>query len=183
MDNQDFQPDSRPPRGDSRTAFTGAPGRADDGDNVATAIELLIRAQAIAEEAARRCERQYVAALGSEAPALARAALAHASNAETHVRRISVRIGELGGETDVADLTPDATVSPNPYEARLAFSLPALLCRHLMAERDAIRSYSEIASFFRLFDPATWSLIQGVAADTESRKRELSGLLAMLSSS
>jgi bacterioferritin len=181
MNNHDCQPGTRVPRRDSRAARASAGNRTSRGDNAVMAIRLLNRALAIAQAAARRCERQYIAALRSHAPALAAAALAHANEAHIHSRQISARIGELGGETDVSDLTPHATVSPNPSEARLSHSLPALLCSHLMAERDAIESYSEIASFFRPFDSPTRSLIEDIATAAEQRKRELSGLLAEVS--
>jgi len=189
MDNHDFQPDSGVPRGDTGTSRTARVGRVGarysvtHGDHGATAIRLLNRALAIAQAVARRCECQYLAALRSHAPALAAAALAHANDAQIHTRRISARIGELGGETHVADLTPDATVAPKPAEARLAHSLPALLCNHLMAERIALESYAEIAAFFAPFDPTTRSLIEEIAAAGEQRKHEISGLLAAISNS
>ena len=183
MDNHDFQPGIHGPRGDSGTARVGARYPSGYSEHGAMAIRLLNRALAIAQAAARRCERQYAAALRSHAPALAAAALTHANDAELHARLISARIGELGGETSVADLTPNATISPNPSEARLVKSLPALLCSHLMAERDAIKSYFEIASFFRPFDAATRNVIEEIAASAEKRKHELSGLLAAISNS
>ena len=173
---------SRFPAGHQRVArrFRHRAGRAHatlsgHGDHGAMAIRLLNRALAIAQAAARRCERQYAAALRSQAPALAAAALAHANDAELHTRLISARIGELGGETAVADLTPNATSSPNPSEARLANSLPALLCSHLMAERDAIKSYFEISLFFRPFDAATQCLVEEIAASAEKRQARTLG--------
>jgi bacterioferritin (cytochrome b1) len=160
-------------------APSGGKDRADDdgdADRGEVAIELLNRALAITQAVVRRSERQYVAAARDHSPAVAAAALEHGNDAKINADRIRERIGELGGETEVADLTPHAAIARRANGEPRDESLCALIGRHLDTERDTVASYREIAAFFAAFDPATRALIEDIASDAEQRARELAGL-------
>ncbi len=177
MNLQDIQPGAQPPHRDPRAGGASDGSAARQADRGATAIRLLNRALAIARAVLPRCERQYLGALHSHTPAAAATALEHAHDARIHVDRIAQRIGELGGETEDADLAPDAAVTRSRSEPGPAHSLAAVIRDALRCERDAVAGYAEIAAFFRPFDPATRALIDDIASDAEQRARELAGLL------
>jgi len=153
----------------------GARSAAARDDHGETAIGLLHRALAIAQTVARRGERRYLSALCNHVPVLATAALEHAYAARIDAARIAERLAKLAGETDVADLTPDAAPA-DPSEAGPAPTLWAMVDAHVAAERAAVAGYREIGAFFAGFDPAIGMLIDAIAADAERRAGELACL-------
>jgi bacterioferritin (cytochrome b1) len=177
MNHHDVRPAAATVRADAPPAGgAAAAARGGDPDQGAIAIELLHQALAIAQAVVRRSERQYVAAVLDHAPAVAAAALEHANDAKIHADRLAERIGDLGGEREVCDLTPYAAIGCRASEPRAEESLSALLGRHLATERDTSASYREIAAFFATFDKGTQALIEDIASDAEQRARELAGL-------
>jgi len=166
--------DSRP-RG---TGDAGAMGAAGNDGETATTIKVLNQALTIARVVALRCRRQYFAALRGHSPALAAAALEHANDARVHAERISERIAELGGKSEVS---PDPSAPLGPSEQRDGITLVAVISDHLAAERAAIESYREIAAVAVPSDPTTKRLIEDIVSGEEECASDLASLLDKVS--
>jgi bacterioferritin len=176
MEVQELWPGTKIVRRNPRPAGTVASAADEAPDKATTTIGLLNRAHAVAQAAVRRCESEYYAAVRTCSPLLAGLALVHANDAKLDANRIAARIGELGGETEVVDLTPQSA----PEEAVDLCArnpLAGLINAHLTADRAAIASYGEIAAYFALFDATTHELIEGIIAGARERMGNLAGAL------
>lgn len=157
---------------------SGLTGDQNEGDDVATTVNVLNQALLIAHITVLRCKRQYRLALRHHLPPLAADALEHANEAKLQADRITERIRQLGGK---ANKSPDTLPHRNRIEQDQSDPVIAVIAEHLLTSRAAVESYREFAAFFAPFDSMTHKLIEEIAAGEQERINELARLDNQLS--
>lgn len=149
------------------------------GANREQVLKLLNEALATELVCALRYKRHYYMAEGPQSDAAAAEFLEHAKQEEEHADRIAARIVQLGGEPD---FSPDTLTARSHAEYVAGNNLVEMIKEDLVAERIAIDSYREMASFIGEGDPTTRRMIEEIMAVEEEHANDLSSLLAADSS-
>jgi len=122
-----------------------------------------------------RYKRHYFMAKGIHARPVAAEFLEHADEEQAHADRISERIVQLGG---APNLSPEGLLARSHTEyVEAKDDLVAMIKENLVAERIAIDSYREIATFFATFDSTTRKMIEEIQAEEETHADDLADLL------
>jgi bacterioferritin len=124
-----------------------------------------------------RYKRHYFMARGIHSGAVADEFLEHAGDEQAHADRIAERIVQLGGEPN---FSPEGLASRSHSEYVEGESLVDMIQEDLVAERIAIDSYREMASFFAGFDSTTRKMIEDIQASEEEHADDLADLLEHL---
>ena len=122
-----------------------------------------------------RYKNHYYMASGIHSKAVAAEFLEHAKEEEGHADAAAKRITELGGKPN---FNPDGLHTRSHAEYREGESLEDMIKEHLIAERIAIETYSEIVRWLGDTDPTTRRMIEGLLAVEEEHADDLSNLLA-----
>ena len=101
----------------------------------------------------------------------------HAAEEQGHADRIAERIVQLGGSPD---FSPDGLLSRSHSEYVEGETLIAMIQEDLVAERVAIDSYREIASWLAGFDTTSQRMIEEIQASEEEHADDLSELLSQM---
>jgi len=143
----------------------------------ATVIKLLNEALATEVVCTLRYKRHYFMAKGINAQSVADEFLEHANEEQMHADQIAERIVQLGGEPD---LSPDGMLARSHSEYVEGESLIDMIKEDLVAERVAIDSYREMATYFGNADPTSRRLMEEILAKEEEHAEDLVSLLEKL---
>ena len=124
-----------------------------------------------------RYKRHYFMARGIDSGAVKAEFLEHAAEEQAHADRIAERIVQLGGEPN---FSPNGLLTRSHSEYVEGKGLVDMIQEDLVAERIAIDSYREMASWFATFDTTTRQMIEEIQASEEEHADDLSDLLAGL---
>ena len=124
-----------------------------------------------------RYKRHYFMAKGIHAGPVKDEFLEHANDEQRHADMISERIVQLGGAPDLA---PEGLHSRSHTEYVEGATLVDMIKEDLVAERIAIDSYREMATYFAKFDTTTRKMIETIQADEEDHADDLADLLDRL---
>jgi bacterioferritin len=150
------------------------------GGDTATAIKVLNDALATEIVCVLRYKRHYFMAQGIHAAPVAAEFLEHANDEQAHADRIAERIVQLGG---APNLSPEGLLTRSHTEYLEAKdNLVDMIKENLVAERIAIDSYREIATYFAGFDSTTRKMIEEIQAEEEEHAEDLADLLKGLPS-
>jgi bacterioferritin len=144
------------------------------GGDTEAACKILNAALATELVCVLRYKRHYFMAKGIHSGPVKAEFLEHAAEEQSHADRIAERIVQLGGSPD---FSPDSLSSRSHSEYVEGTTLREMIEEDLVAERIAIDSYREIASYFRPFDPTTRRLIEEILAVEEEHADDLAELL------
>jgi bacterioferritin len=145
------------------------------GGDTTTAIKVLNDALATEIVCVLRYKRHYFMAKGIHAGSVAAEFLEHANDEQAHADRISERIVQLGG---APNLSPEGLLSRSHTEYLEANDdLVEMIKENLVAERIAVDSYREIATYFAAFDTTTRKMIEEIQAEEEEHADDLADLL------
>ncbi len=145
------------------------------GGDTVTAIKVLNDALATEIVCVLRYKRHYFMAKGIHAGSVAAEFLEHANDEQAHADRISERIVQLGG---APNLSPEGLLSRSHTEYLEANDdLVEMIKENLVAERIAVDSYREIATYFAAFDTTTRKMIEEIQAEEEEHADDLADLL------
>jgi bacterioferritin len=145
------------------------------GGDTTTAIKVLNDALATEIVCVLRYKRHYFMAKGIHAGSVAAEFLEHATDEQAHADRISERIVQLGG---APNLSPEGLLSRSHTEYLEANDdLVEMIKENLVAERIAVDSYREIATYFAAFDTTTRKMIEEIQAEEEEHADDLADLL------
>lgn len=151
----------------------GAVTKSYAGDPV-TSCKILNDALATEIVCVLRYKRHYFMAKGIHAGPVKDEFLEHAGDEQRHADLISERIVQLGGAPNLA---PEGLHSRSHTEYVEGTTLVEMIKEDLVAERIAIDSYREMASYFAKFDTTTRKMIEGIQADEEDHADDLADLL------
>jgi bacterioferritin len=124
-----------------------------------------------------RYKRHYFMAKGIHAGPVKDEFLEHAGDEQRHADMISERIVQLGGAPDLA---PEGLHARSHTEYVEGDTLVDMIKEDLVAERIAIDSYREMATYFSKFDTTTRKMIEAIQADEEDHADDLADLLDRL---
>ncbi len=145
------------------------------GGDTATAVKVLNDALATEIVCVLRYKRHYFMAKGIHAAPVATEFLEHANDEQVHADRISERIVQLGG---APNLSPEGLLTRSHTEYTEARdNLVEMIKENLVAERIAVDSYREIATYFAAFDSTTRKMIEEIQAQEEEHADDLADLL------
>ncbi len=145
------------------------------GGDTATAIKVLNDALATEIVCVLRYKRHYFMAKGIHAAPVAAEFLEHANDEQAHADRIAERIVQLGG---APNLSPEGLLTRSHTEyVEAGNDLIAMIKENLVAERIAVDSYREIATYFAGFDSTTRKMIEDIQAEEEEHADDLADLL------
>jgi bacterioferritin len=140
-----------------------------------TAINVLNDALATEIVCVLRYKRHYFMAKGIHAAPVAAEFLEHAADEQAHADRIAERIVQLGG---APNLSPEGLLTRSHTEyVEAGDNLIEMIKENLVAERIAVDSYREIASYFSPFDSTTRKMIEDIQAEEEEHADDLADLL------
>src|SRR5687767_5189912 len=142
-----------------------------------TVIRILNEALATEIVCVLRYKRHYYMATGIHAQAVAAEFLEHANEEQGHADQIAERITQLGG---APNFNPDGLLTRSHAEYVEGETLVDMIKEDLVAERIAIDSYREMASFFGQKDSTTRRMIEGILAMEEKHADDLVNLLTTL---
>ena len=179
MNHDVFRPPAETPQRDPLPQGAGVASAPAANGSLEPAITALNQALTMTRAAALRCSREYHMALRHRHPPLAAAALEHAYEVRRHSARIGARIRELGGDVDHSanDVPPPGEVEPEAINL-----LIAVIEDDLIAARDTLEAYREIADFVAPIDPPTHQLFEEIIAGEGERAGDLAALLVKMSS-
>jgi bacterioferritin len=143
------------------------------GDPV-TSCKILNDALATEIVCVLRYKRHYFMAKGIHAGPVKAEFLEHAGDEQRHADLISERIVQLGGAPNLA---PEGLHARSHTEYVEGATLVEMIKEDLVAERIAIDSYREMASYFAKFDTTTRKMVEGIQADEEDHADDLADLL------
>ncbi len=146
------------------------------GDPV-TACKLLNDALATEIVCVLRYKRHYFMAKGIHAGPVKDEFLEHAADEQRHADLISERIVQLGGAPNLA---PEGLHARSHTEYVEGDTLVDMIKEDLVAERVAIDSYREMASYFAPFDTTTRKMLEEIQAEEEDHADDLADLLDRL---
>jgi bacterioferritin len=145
------------------------------GGDTATAVKVLKDALATEIVCVLRYKRHYFMAKGIHAAPVAAEFLEHANDEQAHADRISERIVQLGG---APNLSPAGLLTRSHTEyVEAKDNLVEMIKENLVAERIAVDSYREIATYFAAFDSTTRKMIEEIQAEEEEHADDLADLL------
>jgi bacterioferritin len=124
-----------------------------------------------------RYRYHYFVASGIHSAGVAEEFLTHSNEELRHVDMLSERINQLGGNPE---MNPAVITQVSHSEYNEGESLAEMIREDLVAERIAIESYREMASFFGEKDPTSRRLIEEILAAEEEHADELAKLLAKI---
>jgi bacterioferritin len=144
------------------------------GGDTEVACKILNEALATELVCVLRYKRHYFMAKGIHAGPVKAEFLEHAGEEQAHADRIAERIVQLGG---APNLSPDGLLSRSHSEYKEGTTLREMIEEDLIAERVAIDSYREIATYFAPFDTTTKRMIEEIQAVEEEHADDLAELL------
>jgi bacterioferritin len=147
------------------------------GGDVETACKVLNAALATEIVCVLRYKRHYFMAKGIHAGPVKSEFLEHAAEEQAHADRIAERIVQLGG---APNFSPEGLLSRSHSEYVEGTTLIDMITEDLVAERIAIDSYREIATYFADFDTTTRKMIEEIQASEEEHADDLAELLERL---
>jgi bacterioferritin len=147
------------------------------GGDVETACKVLNAALATEIVCVLRYKRHYFMATGIHAGPVKSEFLEHAAEEQAHADRIAERIVQLGGSPN---FSPEGLLSRSHSEYVEGTTLIDMITEDLVAERVAIDSYREIATYFADFDTTTRKMIEEIQASEEEHADDLAELLERL---
>ena len=124
-----------------------------------------------------RYKRHYFMASGIHSGPVKAEFAEHAAEEQAHADRIAERIVQLGGEPN---FSPEGLLSRSHSEYVEGETLLSMIKEDLVAERVAIDSYRQIASFFAPFDTTTQRMIEEIQASEEEHADDLAELLQQM---
>ena len=140
-------------------------------------IRLLNEALATEIVCVLRYKRHFFMASGINAQSVAQEFLQHANEEQGHADLLAQRIVQLGGEPN---FSPEGLLSRSHAEYVEGRSLLEMIREDLVAERIAIDSYREMASYMGDEDPTTRRMLEGILAMEEEHADDLVTLLEEL---
>ena len=145
------------------------------GGDTKTAITVLNDALATEIVCVLRYKRHYFMAKGIHAGPVAAEFLEHANDEQRHADMLAERIVQLGG---APNLSPEGLLTRSHTEyVEADGNLVEMIKENLIAERIAVESYKEIATWFGTFDSTTHRMIEQIKADEEEHADDLADLL------
>ncbi len=179
MSGKTFLTDVKTLRARARKHIEEGAVTASYGGNTETAIKVLNDALATEIVCVLRYKRHYFMAKGIHAGPVAAEFLEHASDEQAHADRIAERIVQLGG---APNLSPEGLLTRSHTEyVEAGDDLVKMIKENLVAERIAVDSYREIATYFAGFDSTTRRMIEEIQAEEEEHADDLADLLKGLS--
>jgi bacterioferritin len=148
------------------------PGYAADRETV---IRLLNEALATELVCVLRYKRHYFMADGIHAEPVAAEFLEHATQEQEHADQIAARIVQLRGEPN---FSPEGLATRSHAEYVEGTSLKNMIEEDLVAERVAIESYREMATYVGNKDSTTRRMLESILAVEEEHAEDLVSLLA-----
>jgi len=142
-----------------------------DRENV---INLLNAALATEIVCVLRYKRHYYMADGLSASIAKAEFLEHAQQEQQHADWLAERIVQLGG---APNFSPEGLLSRSHAEYVEGETLREMIKEDLIAERIAIDSYREIASYLGEKDPTSRRIIEDILAQEEEHADDMAGLL------
>lgn len=137
-------------------------------------IQVLNEALATEIVCTLRYKRHYYMAEGLNAENAAKEFLEHATQEQDHADQIAARITQLGGKPN---FSPEGLATRSHAEYVEGDSLLDMVKEDLVAERIAIDTYREVASWLGDKDPTTRRMIEEILAVEEEHADDLVGLL------
>jgi bacterioferritin len=137
-------------------------------------IEVLNEALATELVSALRYKRHYFTAHGLNAPQVEAEFLEHATQEQQHADSLAARIVQLGGEPD---FNPDTLTKRSHVEYDASPKLLDMVREDLVAERVAIASYTEIATWLGDSDITTRRLVEDILGVEEEHADDLLSFL------
>ncbi|MEO8741311.1 MAG: ferritin-like domain-containing protein [Casimicrobiaceae bacterium] len=145
------------------------------GGDTKTAISVLNDALATEIVCVLRYKRHYFMAKGIHAGPVSAEFLEHANDEQRHADMLAERIVQLGG---APNLSPDGLLTRSHTEyVEANDNLVEMIKENLVAERIAVESYKEIATWFGTFDSTTRKMLEEIKADEEEHADDLADLL------
>lgn len=138
------------------------------------AVRVLNEALATEIVCVLRYKFHYFMATGIHSSAVAQEFLAHALEEQEHADRIAKRIKQLGGKPE---MDPAVIAQASHTEYKEGTSLADMIRENLVAERIAVATYREIATYFGEDDPTSRTMIEAILAQEEEHADELADLL------
>ncbi|WNK19932.1 ferritin-like domain-containing protein [Halomonas piscis] len=142
-----------------------------DRENV---IRLLNEALATEIVCTLRYKRHYYMAEGLSASVAQAEFLEHAQQEQQHADWLAERIVQLGGEPN---FSPEGLMTRAHAEYTEGDSLRDMIKEDLVAERIAVDSYREIATYLGDKDPTSRRLMEDILAQEEEHADDMAGLL------
>jgi bacterioferritin len=142
--------------------------------NTEVACKILNEALATELVCVLRYKRHYFMAKGIHSGTVKAEFLEHAAEEQGHADLIAERITQLGGSPN---FSPADMLSRSHSEYVEGTTLREMIEEDLVAERIAIDSYREIASYFATFDTTTRQLMEEIQAKEEEHADDLAELL------
>lgn len=142
-----------------------------DRENV---IRLLNEALATEIVCTLRYKRHYYMAEGLSANVAQAEFLEHAQQEQQHADWLAERIVQLGG---APNFSPEGLVTRSHAEYTEGDSLREMIKEDLIAERIAVDSYREIATYLGDKDPTSRRLMEDILAQEEEHADDMAGLL------
>ena len=140
-------------------------------------IELLNAALATEIVCTLRYKRHYYMADGLNASIAAEEFLEHAQQEQQHADWLAERIVQLGG---APNFSPEGLQSRSHAEYVEGETLKDMVREDLIAERIAIDSYREIASYLGDKDPTTRCIMEEILAQEEEHADDMAAILEAL---
>ncbi|ARB47088.1 ferritin-like domain-containing protein [Alloalcanivorax xenomutans] len=140
-------------------------------------IELLNAALATEIVCTLRYKRHYYMADGLNASIAAEEFLEHAQQEQQHADWLAERIVQLGG---APNFSPEGLQSRSHAEYVEGETLKDMVREDLIAERIAIDSYREIASYLGDKDPTTRRIMEEILAQEEEHADDMAAILEAL---
>lgn len=149
-------------------------GYAADRESV---LSLLNEALATEIVCTLRYKRHYYMADGLNASIAAAEFLEHAQQEQQHADWLAERIVQLGGEPN---FSPEGLLSRSHAEYVAGDTLKEMVKEDLIAERIAIDSYREIATYLGDKDPTTRRIMEDILAQEEEHADDMAAILESL---
>jgi bacterioferritin len=124
-----------------------------------------------------RYRYHYFVSSGIHSAAVAQEFLTHSNEEQQHADMLADRITQLGGNPE---MNPAVIPHVSHSEYKEGESLGEMIRDDLVAERIAIETYREMASFFGQKDPTSRRLIEEILATEEEHADEFAKLLAKI---
>jgi bacterioferritin len=121
-----------------------------------------------------RYKHHYYMASGIHAAPVAAEFLEHATQEQAHADSVAKRITELGGKPN---FNPDGLHTRSHAEYKEGENLEDMIKEDLIAERIAIDSYREMATYIGERDPTTRRLLEEILAVEEEHADDLVSLM------
>jgi bacterioferritin len=174
MARKAFLTDVKTLRARARQHIEEGPVTSSYGDEAKAAVKILDDALATEIVCVLRYKLHYFVAKGIHAGPVAEEFLEHAKDEQEHADRIAQRIVQLGG---TPNMSPEGLLTRSHTEFVPTENLAQMIKENLVAERIAIDTYREIATYFAPFDPTSRAMIEEILAQEEEHADDLRDLL------